>query len=134
MDNKLSILEDKIDGVNNRVNLVDAKCNMILEDGDESNSTIKVVAADTKKRFNEKNMILEEENKKRMNEPKECSNYSEIALVSGVNGEDRMNKYTWIGDTGKSSHIINSLGGMFDLSVSEGYVKVGYGQYISIKK
>ena len=107
---------------------------MTLKDGDESNSIIKAVAADIKKRFDEKNMILKEEDKSRMNEQKEGSNNSEIALVSGVNGEDRMNKYTWIGDTGASSHITNSHEGMFDLSVSEGYVKVGDGQYINIKK
>jgi len=107
---------------------------MILEDGDESNSIIKTVAANIKKRFDDKNMILEEENKIRMNEKKEVSNNSEIALVSEGNGEDRMNKYTWIGDTGASSHITNSLEEMFNLSGSEGYVKAGDGQCINIKK
>ena len=79
-------------------------------------------------------MILEGENKSRMNEQKEGSNNSEITLVSRLSGEDRMNKYTWIGGTGASPHITNSLEGIFDLSVSEGYVKVGDEQYINIKK
>ena len=39
-----------------------------------------------------------------------------------------------MGDTAASSHITNSLDGMFDLRPSNGHVKVGDGQFISIEK
>ena len=68
-----------------------------------------------------------------MKKQKNGSDKKEIALISGLNDKDRMNKNTWIGETGASSRITNFLEGMYDLNNSEGYVKVGDKQFIKIK-
>ena len=59
---------------------------------------------------------------------RKMKNSEEAALISSSSVSDCIDKYTWVLDTGASSHITNSLDGMFDLRPSDGYVKVGDGK------
>ena len=61
-------------------------------------------------------------------------NPEESALISSFSVNDCIDKYMWVGETGASSHITNSLDGIFDLGPSNGHVKVGDGQFIPIEK
>ena len=65
-------------------------------------------------------------------------NEDEFGLVSGKKGHfkyDVLEKDTWIGDTGTSTHMSNSDEGMFNCQETVNqYIKVGSGERLQIMK
>ena len=107
----------------------------MVEENDDNTSWIKKLSKDFKglaiemKLFfknNDKTKVMVKERKMKIPE--------ESALISSFSVSDCIDKYTWVGDTGESYHITNSLDEMFDLRPSDGHVKVEDGQFISIEK
>ncbi len=53
---------------------------------------------------------------------------SEVVLMSTVVKDSKISELTWIADTGASSHMTNSLDGMFDLQDCNTEMKLGNGK------
>ena len=62
---------------------------------------------------------------------------ADVALMVRVNSSDielpSIKKNIWVGDSGASQHMRNSLDGMFNLKPSNRSVKIGDGKYVQIK-
>ena len=156
INEKINIIGNKVDIINNHVDLVDEKCDMIVEDGeyrttmmkslandfqnlveknDDNTSSIKKLTKDFKDLAIEMKPFFKNDDKTKVSaQERKMKIPEESALISSFSVNDCIDKYTWVGDTGASSHSTNSLDGMFDLRPSDGHIKVGDGQFISIEK
>ena len=57
-----------------------------------------------------------------------------VMMAHGSGSFDSIDANTWLGDTGSTAHMTNSLEGMFDLKKDQGHVRIGDGKLMTSVK